>query len=66
MVERPRGLIGVFDEDKLQRGIGDGEVGVARADLGRLCSEELRVEGDGLVEVGDIEGKLYSGHGDLR
>ena len=53
----------VLDQDQLERRVGDGEVGVAGPDLGRLGVEQFRVEVDGLVEVGDIEGKLDTGHG---
>ena len=40
----------------------DGEVGVAGAALGRLGVEQLGVEGDRGVQVGDVEGELDSGH----
>ena len=53
-----------LDEDELERGLGDGEVGVAVAEFGGLGAEELAVEGDGRVEVGDAEGELYAGHGE--
>src|SRR5690606_17957102 len=60
VVERPAAL--AFDEHQLERRVGDGEVGVARLPLGGLGGEELRVEVDGLVEVGHVEGELDSGH----
>ena len=53
-----------LDEDELERGLGDGEVGVAGTDLGRLGGEQLGVEADGLVEVGDVQGELHTGHDD--
>jgi hypothetical protein len=46
-VVHPGGLAGLaFNEDELERGLGDGEVGVAGAALGGLGAEELGVEGD--------------------
>ena len=45
VVERA-GLAVALDQHELQRRLGDGEVGVARPDLGRLGGEELRVEVD--------------------
>ena len=56
-------LAGVLNEDELEGRLGDGEVGVAGAELGRLGAEQLAVEGDGLVEVLDVEGELDAGHG---
>ena len=56
-------LAGVLNEDELEGRLGDGEVGVAGAELGRLGTEQLAVEGDGLVEVLDVEGELDAGHG---
>ena len=53
-------LAGVLDEHQLERRLGDGEVGVAVADLGGLGAEQLGVEGDGAVEVVDVEGELDS------
>jgi hypothetical protein len=35
---------GVLDEHQLERRVGNGEVGVARPDLGRLGVEQLRVD----------------------
>jgi hypothetical protein len=35
---------GALDEDELQRGLGDGEVGVAGAALGGFGAEQLGVE----------------------
>ena len=56
--------VGLLEEHELEGRVGDGEVGVAGLALGRLGGEELRVEVDGLVDVGDVEGELDSGHGD--
>jgi len=52
----------VLDEDELERRLDDREVGVAGADLRRLCVEELRVELNGTVQVGDVQGELDTGH----
>ena len=49
-------------QHQLERRLGDGEVGVAGLALGRLDPEELAVEGDRLVDVGDVEGQLDSRH----
>jgi hypothetical protein len=49
---------GSLDEDELQRGVRDGEVGIARLTLGRGGSEEPGVEIDCGVEVSDVESKL--------
>ena len=51
---------GVLEQHELERGIGDGEVRVARAALGRLGGEQLRVKVDGLVDVRDVECELDS------
>jgi hypothetical protein len=56
---------GVLDQDQLERRLDDGEVGVARPDLGRLGGEQRGVEGDRRVEVVDVEGELEPGHGVL-
>src|SRR5690606_39359668 len=61
VVERSR-VGGVLDEDERQRRGVDGGAGVALAALGRLCVEQRRVEGDGGVDVGDVEGELDTGH----
>jgi hypothetical protein len=61
-VVRRAASAGALDEDELQRRFGDGEVGVAGSPLGRLGTEQLRVELDGLVDVGDVEGELHAGH----
>ncbi len=53
----------LLNEHQLQRGVGHGEVGVAGLHLRRSTAEELRVEVNGLTEVGDVEGELDSGHG---
>src|SRR5438477_209383 len=57
--------VGVLEEHELQRWIGDGEVGVAGLALVGLGCEQLRVEGDRGVDVRDVEGELYTGHGTL-
>jgi hypothetical protein len=55
--------VGVVEEDQLERGVGDGEVGVAGPLLGRLDTEEVGVEAGGGVDVGDVEGELdAAGH----
>jgi hypothetical protein len=52
---------GAFDQDELERGLGEGEVGVAVAEFGGFGVEELAVEGHGRVQVRDPEGELYAG-----
>ena len=47
---------GPFEQHQLEWRIGDGEVGIAGADLGGLGVEHGRVEGDGRVEIVDVEG----------
>ena len=42
-----------FDEDELERRLGDGEVRVPRPAFGELGAEQLGVEGDRAFEVGD-------------
>jgi hypothetical protein len=42
-----------FDQDELQRWLGDGEVGVAGTPLGGFGAEQLGVEGDRAFQVGD-------------
>ena len=59
MVEPALG-VGVLEEHELQRRIGDGEVGVAGLALVRFGGEQLRVEGDGVVDVGNVQGELDS------
>jgi hypothetical protein len=51
-----------FDQDQLQRWVVEGEVGIARAALGRLGREELGLEGNGGVDVIAVEGELHAGH----
>jgi ArsR family transcriptional regulator len=51
-----------LEKDELERGLGDGEVGVAGPSLGRLDVEQLRVELDRLFEIGDAQGELDAGH----
>ena len=63
VIDRAR-LTHPLDEHELEGRLPDGEVGVAGADLGRSGVEQRRVEGDGLVEVGDVERELHTGHGD--
>ncbi len=53
----------VLQQDKLQRRLGYGEVGVAGAALGGPGAEQLAVEADRLVDVVDVERELYPGHG---
>ena len=47
---------------QLERWLCDGEVRIALLDLFRRGVEELRIEGDGLLEVIDVEGELDAGH----
>jgi hypothetical protein len=61
MVQRAGRLGGVLDQDQLERRLGDGEVGVAGPDFGRFGGEQLGVEGDCFVKVGDVEGELDTG-----
>ncbi len=65
MVQRSRITV-TLDEHELERRLGDGEVGVARAELGRFGGEQLGVEVDRVVEVRDVQGELHSAHGRLR
>src|SRR5207248_2848695 len=51
-----------LQQHELERGVGDGEVGVAGPELGRLRAEQLRVEVDRAFEVPDPQGELYSSH----
>jgi ArsR family transcriptional regulator len=51
-----------FEQDKLERRFGDGEVRIAGTSLRRLGAEELGVEVDGAVEIVDVEGELDSRH----
>jgi hypothetical protein len=51
------------DQDELERRLRDGEVGIAGSDLRRSRAEELGVEGDRVIEVGDVERQLDSTHG---
>jgi hypothetical protein len=44
-VVHPCGLaLGAFDQDELQRGFGDGEVGVSVAEFGGFGAEQLAIE----------------------
>ena len=56
----------VLQQDELQRRLGNGEVRVAGADLGRLDAKQLGIEGDGFVDVADVEGELDTGHENLQ
>ena len=51
-----------LEEDQFQRRIGDGEVRVAGLHLRRGRAEQAGVEGYRLVEVGHVDGELYSRH----
>jgi hypothetical protein len=62
VIERPRGLAGVLDEDELERRLGDGEIGIVGAAFRRLGPEQLGVELHSGINVGDVEGELDSGH----
>jgi len=64
MVDGPA-VAGVFNQDQLERWLGDGEVGVALLELGRLGFEQLRVERDPFRQVVDVESELDTGHGGL-
>src|ERR671910_1760371 len=64
VVERARVTV-ALDEHELERRLGNGEVGVAGAALGRLGREQLRVEADRRVDVGNVEGELHAGHASL-
>ena len=67
VVERLGGALAALvgrdlDQHQLERRLGDGEVGVAGAALVRLGAEQGGVELDRLLEVGDVEGELHTGH----
>src|SRR4051812_15695145 len=51
-----------FDQDELERWLGDGEVCIAGPALRRCGVEEPGVEVNGGVEVADAERELDSGH----
>src|SRR5208283_4709816 len=59
-------MAGVLQQDELERRLGDGEVRVPGAALGGRGAEQLAVEGDGLVDVVDVEGELDTGHRNLQ
>src|SRR5450755_110771 len=59
-------LAGAFQQDQLQRRLGDREVRITGAALGRLRAEQPAVEGDGLVDVVDVQRELHTGHGNLQ
>ena len=61
VVQRP-GLGGILEQHQLQRRVGDREVGIAGAPLGRLGLEQLRIEPDRLVEIADVQRQLHSPH----
>lgn len=66
MVQR-RGGVGVLEQDKLQRRVGDGEVRVAGTFLAGLGPEHVAVHADGRGQVGDVEGELnVAGGGHLQ
>src|SRR5580693_6038604 len=56
-------LARVFQQDQLQRRLGDGEVGVPGPALGGLGTEQRGVERDRLVDVVDVQRELHTGHG---
>ncbi|GAA4835944.1 hypothetical protein GCM10025787_14830 [Saccharopolyspora rosea] len=51
-----------LQQHELERRFGDGEVGVARPQLGRFGAEELRVERDRSFEVANPKGELHARH----
>ena len=53
----------VLEEHEFERWLFDGEVGVARLDLGRFGLEELRVELDRFIETRNVQRELKSRHG---
>jgi hypothetical protein len=57
--------VGVLDQDQLQRRLGDREVRIALAPLGRLRAEHLRVERHRLVDVRDVQCQLHPARTDL-
>jgi hypothetical protein len=60
-------LAGVFQQHQLERRLGDREVRITGPELGRLGAEQLRIEGNSLVDVVDVEGELQTaGHGTSR
>jgi hypothetical protein len=65
-VVKAAALAGVFQQYQLERRLGDREVGITGPELGRLGTEQLAVEGDGLIDVVDVEGELQTaGDGNL-
>jgi hypothetical protein len=52
-----------FEQDQLQRRLGDGEIRIPRAALGRRSAEQLGVEVDRRLKVGDRDRELHAGHG---
>ena len=56
---------GVLQQHQLQRRLGDGEVGIARLDLGRGGVKQLGVERDRRIEIIDVERELNTGHDGL-
>src|SRR6185437_3106693 len=59
-------LAGVLQQDQRERRLGDGGVGGAGPARGRASAEQSGVEGDGRVDVVDVQRELHPGHGDLR
>jgi hypothetical protein len=53
----------VLDQDQLEWGFSDDEIGITGPALGGLGGEELGVEVDRSVDVRDVESKLYTSHG---
>jgi uncharacterized membrane protein YeaQ/YmgE (transglycosylase-associated protein family) len=51
-----------FEQDEFQGRLGDGEVGVAGAALGRLDAEQLGVEEDRVLQVSDPQSELNTRH----
>jgi hypothetical protein len=59
----PGGLAGgAFEQDELERRLGDREVGVAGTALGGPGAEQPAVEGDRAFQVGDAQRELDTGH----
>jgi hypothetical protein len=53
----------VRGQDELERRLGDRKVRVAIPALGRFHAEQLAIEGDGLIEVVDVERELETRRG---
>jgi hypothetical protein len=61
MVQRAR-LTGAGEQHQLERRIGDREVGVAISHLRRADTEQLGVEADRLLQIGDVQSQLHTRH----